>query len=117
MSLSWVDWDVEDVTVIMLTGRITLGEGTARLRQAIQEVLDRGRRKLILDLHEVQYIDSSGLGELVHSYNRIKSNAGQLKLMKLQQLARDLMQVTRLYTVFEVYDDQDSAIRSIQAAA
>ncbi len=117
MSLSWIDWDSGDVTVIALTGRITLGEGTSRLREAVKTAMERERLCLVLNLGEVMYIDSSGLGELVHSHNLVKAAGGQLKLSKLQQLARDLIQITRLYTVFDVYPDDDSAIKSFSAAA
>ena len=112
MSLHYIDWDAGDVTVIDLTGRITLGQGTERLRQAVQEVLERGRRNLILNFAEVLYVDSSGLGTLVQVRNEVSSNGGTLKLMKLKQMTRDLIQVTHLHTVFEVFPDEESALSS-----
>jgi anti-sigma B factor antagonist len=112
MALSWIDWDTGDVTVVALTGRVTLGEGTSRLRGAVQQALDRGRNKIVLNLSEVMYVDSSGLGELVHSLTSVRRSGGQLKLSNLQALTRDLIQVTRLYTVFEVFPDDESAVNS-----
>ncbi len=117
MSLSWIDWDSGDVTVVALTGRITLGQGTARLRDAVRAALDRGRNKLVLNFAEVSYVDSSGLGELVHALTSVRSNGGQLKLSNLQSLMRDLIQITRLYTVFEVFPDDEGAIASFQQVA
>ena len=117
MSLSWIDWDSGEVTVIAFTGRITLGEGTSRLREAVKETVDRGRKLIVLNLGEVAYVDSAGLGELVHAFNFVRAAGGQLKLSKLQQLARDLIQVTRLYTVFDVHPDDEAAIKSFFKAA
>ena len=117
MALSWIDWDSGDVTIVALTGRITLGEGTARLRGAVHQALERGRKKIVLSLREVMYVDSSGLGELVHSLNSVRAGGGQLKLSSLQALTRDLIQITRLYTVFEVFPDDESAIKSFHQPA
>ena len=116
MSLRYVDWDVGDVTVITLAGRITLGEGTAKLKQAVQEVLARGRRKLLLNLAEVFYVDSSGLGTLVQVHREVGAAGGKLKLMKVKNLTRDLLQVTHLHLVFEVFADEESALRSFETA-
>jgi len=117
LSLSWIDWDIDNVTVILLTGRLTLGQGTVRLREALQSALDRDRRKIVLDMGEVIYIDSSGLGELVSWHQQIRSTGGDLKLIKLQGLAKDLIQITRLYMVFDVFADEASAVESFRAAA
>jgi anti-sigma B factor antagonist len=114
MGLEYVDWDIGEVTVINLAGRITLGQGTQRLRQSILEVLERGRRQILLNFEEVFYVDSSGLGELVASGKKVMGAGGNLKLMKLNQITRDLIQVTRLYTVFEVFADEASAMKSFQ---
>lgn len=114
MSLEYIDWDAGEVTVITLIGRITLGRGTERLRDAIQEVLGRGRKQILFDLHEVFYIDSSGLGEMVACLNRVNRAGGALKLMKLSTIARDLIATTRLYTVFEVYDAEKPALASFR---
>jgi anti-sigma B factor antagonist len=116
MSLEYVDWDIGAVTVINLAGRITLGKGTERLRQAVRDVLDRGRRQILLNFDEVFYVDSSGLGELVASSKRVLQAGGRMKLMKLNQVANNLLQVTRLYMVFEVFKDEASALRSFEEA-
>jgi anti-sigma B factor antagonist len=112
--LQSIDWDTGDVTVLNLTGRITLGGGTGVLRESIREVLDRGRKKILLNMDEVVYVDSSGLGELVSSYIMVQKAGGTLKLMKLKQLARDLIQFTKMHMVFEVYADEASAIESFK---
>lgn len=116
MSLQYIDWDVGDVTVISFTGRITLGEGTQRLREAVKEVMDRGRINLILSFAEVLYVDSSGLGTLMQVRGMVTNAGGILKLMKLREITRDLIQVTRLHTVFEVFEDEDKAVQSFAAA-
>ena len=117
MALSWIDWDSGDVTVVALTGRITLGEGTSRLRDAVRQTLERGRNKIVLNLAEVVYVDSSGLGELVHALTSVRRGGGQLKLSNLQALMRDLIQITRLYSVFEVFPDEHSAVNSFHQPA
>ena len=114
MSLRYVDWDIGDVTVINLAGRITLGEGTAKLKQAVQEVLDRGRRNLLLNFAEVFYVDSSGLGTLVQVHREVGEAGGKLKLMNLKNITRDLLRVTHLHLIFEVFTDEESALRSFQ---
>jgi anti-sigma B factor antagonist len=115
VSLEYVDWDIGDVTVINLAGRITLGQGTSRLRSSINDALARNRRKLLLNFDEVFYIDSSGLGELVTLHTRVRKAGGELKLMKLRELTRDLMAMTKLYTVFEIFPDESSALKSFGA--
>ena len=114
MSLEYVDWDIGGVTVINLAGRITLGQGTHKLRQAIREALDRGRSHILLNFDEVLYVDSSGLGELVASSKQVLEAGGRMKLMKLNQMAKDLIQITRLYMVFEVFKDEATALRSFE---
>lgn len=116
MSLEALDWEVGDVTVITLTGSITLGESTSRLREWIQEALFAGRKKILLNLAEVYFIDSSGLGELVSAYTRVTSRGGGLKLVHLNSRTQDLLQVTKLYTVFEVFADEGKAVASFASA-
>ncbi len=116
MSLDYVDWDTGGVTVINLSGRITLGKGTQTLRKAVREALDRGRNQLLLNFDEVFYVDSSGLGELVSSHKAVGAAGGKLKLMKLNQITKDLIQITRLYTIFEVFADEKSALASFNEA-
>jgi len=105
---------VRDVTVIDLAGRITLGEGCALLRQTIRDLLGRGERNILLNLAEVTYIDSAGLGELVGSHVSVSNAGGRLKLLHSQSRIRDLLQVTRLHTVFESYENQSLALLSFE---
>ena len=112
MTLDFIDMDVGDITVIHLNGRITLGQGVQKLRQAFDEVMERGRLKILLDFDEVVYVDSSGLGELVLLHKRVTKAGGEMKLMRLRQIMRDLIQITRLYMLFEIFNDEPSALKS-----
>ncbi len=103
---------VDGITVVDLSGRITLGEGSTILRDAVRELLARGQKKILLNLGDVNYIDSSGIGELVSGYTTVTNQGGQLKLLNLTKKVRDLLQITKLYTVFDVYDEETAAIRS-----
>jgi anti-sigma B factor antagonist len=104
--------DARGVTVVDIGGRITLGEGSALLRKTIRELLDDGRTKIVLNLADVNYIDSSGIGELVTAFTTVKKAGGDLKLLYLTKKVHDLLQLTKLFTVFEVYSDENSALRS-----
>jgi anti-sigma B factor antagonist len=103
---------VSNVTIVDLSGRITLGEGSALLRQTVKGLLAEGRNRIVLNLGDVNYIDSSGIGELLSGFTSTKSQGGELKLMNLTKKIRDLLQITRLYTVFDIHADEDSAVRS-----
>jgi anti-sigma B factor antagonist len=103
---------VGDVTVVDVSGRITLGEGSSNLRDGIREMVSKGNKKILLNLGEVSYIDSSGIGELVSGFTSVANGGGQLKLINLTKRVKDLLQITKLYTVFEVYDDESAAVRS-----
>ena len=103
---------VDGVTVVDLSGRITLGEGSTILRDTVRELLGRGQKKILLNLGDVNYIDSSGIGELVSGYTTVTNQGGQLKLLNLTKKVRDLLQITKLYTVFDVFDEETAAIRS-----
>jgi anti-sigma B factor antagonist len=103
---------VGDVSVIDVVGRITLGEGASTLRESIRELVSKGNKKILLNLNEVSYIDSSGIGELVSGYTSVTSQGGVLKLLGLTKRVKDLLQITKLYTVFEVFDDEMTAVRS-----
>jgi anti-sigma B factor antagonist len=103
---------VGDITVIDAAGRVTLGEGTSALRDAIREIVNAGHKKVLLNLGEVNYIDSSGIGELVSAFTTVTNLGGQLKLLSLNKRIQDLLQITKLYTVFECHDDEAAAIRS-----
>lgn len=101
---------VGDVTILDCFGRITLGEGTMVIRNAVRELLKEDSKKIILNLDEVNYIDSSGIGELVSTYTTVTSNGGQLKLLNLTKKIRELLAITKLLTVFQVYDDEQKAL-------
>jgi anti-sigma B factor antagonist len=103
---------IGDVTVIDATGRITLGEGSSSFRDTIRDLVAKGNKKILLNLAEVTYIDSSGIGELVSAFTTVANQGGQLKLLSLGKRVQDLLQITKLYTVFEVMDDEAAAVRS-----
>src|ERR671932_577009 len=103
-----------DVTVLDMDGRITIGEGSVTLRTAIRRLLEEGKKRILLNLAGVGYIDSSGIGELVSSYTTINREGGQLKLLKLKQKIKDLLTITKLLTVFDVYDDESEALNSFK---
>ena len=99
-------------TVVDLSGRITLGEGSAMLREMIRDLLNKGQKRIILNLGDVNYIDSSGIGELVSGFTTVKGRGGEVKLLHLTKKVHDLLQITKLYTVFDVHSDEDTAVRS-----
>jgi len=103
---------VDSITVVDLSGRITLGEGCSQLRDLIRDLLAKGHNKLLLNLAEVTYIDSSGIGELVSGFTAVSNHGGQLKLLNLTKKVHDLLQITKLLTVFDVHDDEAKAIAS-----
>ena len=105
---------LDDVVIMDLAGRITIGEETVVLRERIQEMLEAGDRNFLLNLSEVSYIDSSGLGLLVSSYTGVRNQQGQLKLLGLTHRVRDLMQITKLLTVFDVFDNEARALKSFR---
>ena len=105
------------VTVVDLGGRITLGEGSALLRKTIRELLEERRSNIILNLADVDYIDSSGIGELVSAFTGVRNRGGSLKLLQLTKKVHDLLQLTKLFTVFDVYSDESTAVRSFRQAA
>jgi len=103
---------VDGVTILDLSGRITLGEGSVQLRDAVRDLLSKGQKKILLNLADVNYIDSSGIGELVSAFTTVKNQGGELKLLNLTKKVHDLLQITKLYTVFDVQDDETSAVGS-----
>jgi len=107
---------VDGISVLDINGRLTLGEDTAAFRRAIGELVADGHKKVLLNLHDVPYMDSSGLGELVASFTRIRNSGGELKLMNLSTKIRTLLQITKLYTLFDVQDDEASAIRAFSVS-
>jgi anti-sigma B factor antagonist len=103
---------VGDVTVIDAAGRITLGEGASVFRDTVRDLAAKGDKKILLNLSDVTYIDSSGIGELVSGFTTVTNHGGVLKLLGLSKRVKDLLQITKLYTVFEVFDDEATAVRS-----
>lgn len=112
MSVKLTTRQVGDVTVIDAAGRITLGEGASSFRDTVRELSAKGDKKILLNLSEVSYIDSSGIGEMVSGFTTVTNHGGQLKLLGLSKRVKDLLQITKLYTVFEVFDDEAAAVRS-----
>ncbi len=112
MSVKIKDRQVGDVTVMDVSGRITLGEGSSTLRDALRDLVAKGHKKILLNLGDVSYIDSSGIGELVSGFTSVSNLGGHLKLLGLTKRVKDLLQITKLYTVFEVHDDEAAAVRS-----
>ena len=114
MALTIASRSVDGVTVLDLSGRITLGEGSVQLRDAIRSLISKGSKNILLNLGDVNYIDSSGLGELVSAYTSARNQSAALKLLKLTKKVHDLLQLTKLYTVFDIYDDEAVAIGSFK---
>lgn len=105
---------VNGVTIVDMSGRITLGEGSVILRDSIKDLIGKGQKKILLNLGDVSYIDSSGIGELVSAFTSVRNQGGELKLLKLTKKVHDLLQITKLYTVFDIKDDEADAIRSFK---
>ena len=110
MSMKASTRQVDGVTIVDLSGRITLGEGSVVLRDTIKDLLSKGQKKILLNLADVSYIDSSGIGELVSAFTSVRNQGGELKLLHLTKKVHDLLQITKLYTVFDVKDDEAQAI-------
>lgn len=101
-----------DVTILDLEGKVTIGEGSVALRGAIRRLLGEGKNKILLNLGKVGYIDSSGIGELVSSFTAVNKEGGSLKLLNLTQKIQDLLAITKLLTVFDVFDEEAEALAS-----
>ena len=114
MSVKLTTRQVGDVTVVDAAGRITLGEGASVFRDTIRDLAAKGNKKLLINLSEVSYIDSSGIGEMVSAFTSVTNAGGQLKLIGLSKRVKDLLQITKLYTVFEAFDDETEAVRSFK---
>jgi anti-sigma B factor antagonist len=104
-----------DVVIVDFSGKITLGEGSAMLRNTVRELINSGNKKILLSLYDVDYIDSSGIGELVSAYTTVKNASGELKLLHLTKRVHDILQITRLFTVFDVQSEEGAAIRSFKS--
>ena len=103
-----------DITILDLEGKVTIGEGSVALRTAIRRLLGEGKNKILLNLAGVGYIDSSGIGELVSSFTAVNKEGGTLKLLNLTRRVQDLLQITKLLTVFESYNDETEALKSMK---
>jgi anti-sigma B factor antagonist len=103
-----------DVTVLDMDGKITIGEGSVALRGAVRRLIEEGKKKILLNLSNVGYVDSSGIGELVSSFTTVNREGGQLKLLNLTQKIKDLLAITKLLTVFDTYTDEPSALNSFK---
>ena len=114
MSMKTGTRHVDGVTIVDLSGRITLGEGSVILRDTVRDLVGKGNKKILLNLGEVNYIDSSGIGELVSAFTTVRNQGGELKLLNLTKKVHDLLQITKLYTVFDVNDDEAAAIKSFR---
>jgi anti-sigma B factor antagonist len=101
---------VGDVHILDISGKITLGEGTMAVRNTVRDLLKAGNKKIILNLAEVNYVDSSGIGELVSAYTTVTNQGGKLILLNLHEKIRELLKITKLLTVFQVYDDEKEAL-------
>jgi len=104
--------EVSHVTIVDLSGRITLGDETGKLRDTIRELIAAGKKKIILNLAQIDYIDSSGVGELVSGYTAVRNAGGDLKLLSLTKKVQDTLNVTKLYTVFDIKEDEFTAVKS-----
>jgi anti-sigma B factor antagonist len=107
---------VGGVTIVDLSGRIVLGEGSAGIRDLVRNLIKEGSKKILLNLRDVDYIDSSGLGELVNAFTIMRSQGGELKLLNLTKRVRALLQITKLLTVFDITDDEASSLKSFSPA-
>ncbi len=112
MSVKLSTRQVGDVSVVDVAGRITLGEGSSMLRDLMREMVGKGQKKILLNLGDVSYIDSSGIGELVSGFTTVTNSGGEMKLLNLNKRVKDLLQITKLYTVFDVHEDEAGAIRA-----
>jgi anti-sigma B factor antagonist len=110
VSMTIATHKVNDITILDLSGRITLGEGSVQLRDTVKDLVSKGQKKIVLNLGDVNYMDSSGVGELVTAYTTVKNQGGELKLVNLTKKIEDLMAITKLVTVFDIHDDEAKAV-------
>ena len=115
MSMKAVTRQVNDVTIVDLSGQIKLGEGSSVVRDTVKDLLGKGQKKILLNLGDINYIDSSGIGELVSAFTSVRNQGGELKLLHLTKKVHDLLQITKLYTVFDVRDDEAGAIAAFNS--
>jgi anti-sigma B factor antagonist len=110
-----VERQVGDVVILDLHGKILIGEGDDALREAVTKLADAGKTKILLNLADVPYVDSAGLGEIVRTYTTVSRKGGKLKLLNLTKKIQDLLSITKLLTVFETHESEDEAVRSYQS--
>ncbi len=113
MSLTINTRERDGVTILDLSGKITLGEATGKLRDTVRALVGEGKKKLVFNLSGLDYMDSAGLGELVGAYTTVANSGGSLGLLKVKGRALDLLQMTRLATLFQLFDDEDTAVGSL----
>jgi anti-sigma B factor antagonist len=116
MSMKMEVHEKGSVSVVVISGKLTLGEGTSTLRDTIHVLAEGGSGRILLNMADVTYIDSSGIGELVAAHTAVTNLGGDIKLLNLEKRVHDLLKVTKLYTVFEVFEDEASALRSFAAS-
>ena len=109
--------NVGDVVILDIKGKITLGEGDELLKDKVNSLVNQGRRKILLNLGDVPYVDSAGLGEIVRTYTTVSRQGGSLKLLNLTKRITDLLAITKLLTVFETFDAENEAVKSFSSSA
>ena len=112
MNMTLTTRQAGSVTIVDISGRIVLGEESAALRELVCNLLDKGHRQILLNLGDVHYIDSSGLGSLVSAFTSVRKQNGELKLLNLTNKVHDVMQITKLYTVFDIMNDETEGVKS-----
>ena len=117
MNMTTSTREAEGVTIVDISGRIVLGEESAALREVVCDLLSKGHKKILFNLGEVTYIDSSGLGHLVSAFTSVRKQGGELKLLNLTNKVHDVMQITKLYTVFDIMNDEAAAVKSFSQTA
>ena len=108
---------VDGVTIVDLSGRITLDEGSTALRETIKQLIDQGQKRVLLNMSKVQFIDSSGIGELVSAFTSAREQGGELKLLNLSKKVHSLIQITKLHAVFDIRDDEAAAVQAFSKSA
>ena len=114
MSMKASTRQFEDITIVDLSGQIKLGEGSSTLRDIVKDLLSKGEKKILLNLADISYIDSSGIGELVSAYTSVRNQGGEMKLLQLTRRVKDVLAITKLLTVFDVHDDEAAAIAAFK---
>jgi anti-sigma B factor antagonist len=117
MDLKATNREIGVVTIVDISGRIVLGEESALLRSVVENLVKQGRKQVLLNLANVSYIDSAGLGSLASAFTSVKNQGGALKLLNLTNKVRDLMQITKLYTVFDIRDNEVDAVNSFHESS